>query len=142
MNITEAVYNSLISLNNTNNFYKDKNEKLNIDFNIELLSLQNFLLKNKFSNKENFDLEFGHHIIMLILDSDGYSWKASSQTSSFRKIKRHIYLFRKTSHIETSPEIKKFIKDNIYCSSSEICHQVCENQINRYEYITVQQIYY
>ncbi|CAG8783482.1 28487_t:CDS:1, partial [Racocetra persica] len=44
-------------------------------------------------------------------------------------------LYSWPSHVETSLEIKKFIQDNIYCSPAEICHQICENQINGYEYI-------
>ncbi|CAG8506511.1 24089_t:CDS:2, partial [Racocetra persica] len=72
MNITEIVYNTLISLNNTNDFYEEENE----------------------------------------------------------------------AHVETSLEIKKFIQDNIYCSSAKICHQIRENQINGYKCITIQQTYY
>ncbi|CAB4444165.1 unnamed protein product [Rhizophagus irregularis] len=51
-------------------------------------------------------------------------------------------LHPRPSHIKTSSEIKKFIQENINCSASEICHQVRECQINGYESITIQQIYY
>ena len=51
-------------------------------------------------------------------------------------------LHSRPSHIKTSLEIKKFIQDNINYSASEICHQIREYQINGYESITIQQIYY
>ncbi|GBC35839.2 ATP-dependent DNA helicase PIF1 [Rhizophagus irregularis DAOM 181602=DAOM 197198] len=99
--ITETIYNFLISLNNTNEFYEGENEKLNMSFYIELSSFLDFILeKDGSSNKENHEIEMAHHIITSISE------------------------------------------ENINCSASEICHQVRECQINGYESITIQQIYY
>lgn len=54
----------------------------------------------------------------------------------------HKMLHSRPSHIKTSPQVKKFIQDNINCSASEMCHQIHECQIIRHENITIQQIYY
>jgi len=76
MDITEVVYNSLISLNNTNEFYKGENEEINMNLSIELLSFCDFILeKDELSNENhNFDFEIGCHIIASILENDEYSW--------------------------------------------------------------------
>src|SRR3954447_18272710 len=54
----------------------------------------------------------------------------------------HKILHSQPSHIKTFLKIKKFIQDNINCSTSEICHQICEYKINGYESVPIQQIYY
>ncbi|CAG8531291.1 3918_t:CDS:1, partial [Scutellospora calospora] len=46
---------SLTSLNNTNEHYKEENQKLNLDFNIEILSFVNYILEQDESQKENID---------------------------------------------------------------------------------------
>ncbi|CAG8783481.1 28486_t:CDS:1 [Racocetra persica] len=77
MNITEIVYNSLISLNNTNDLYEGENEALSMNFNIKFSTFQDFILEKDGSgllNKENFDFKIGHCIIASISESDGYSW--------------------------------------------------------------------
>ena len=71
--ITEAVYNSLISLNNTNEFYEGENEELSMNFGIELSSFLDFISEKDGSNKENYDFEVGHYIIAFISEGDGYS---------------------------------------------------------------------
>ncbi|CAG8486447.1 24256_t:CDS:2, partial [Gigaspora margarita] len=124
MNITEVVYNSLISLNNTNDFYERENEAL-----------------------KNLDFEIGRRIIASISEGDGYSWVYRDKKLGKRQAKHPILEKQRDTppfldHVETSLEIKKFIKDNIYCSPAKICHQICENQINGYECITIQQTYY
>ncbi|CAG8751520.1 8334_t:CDS:1, partial [Racocetra fulgida] len=43
-NISEFVYNSLISLDNINEFYENDNVELAIDFNIELYSVIDIIL--------------------------------------------------------------------------------------------------
>ena len=45
-------------------------------------------------------------------------------------------------HVNTTPEIKKFIHNNVNCNASEIWHQIQENKISGYENITLQQTYY
>ncbi|PKY30613.1 hypothetical protein RhiirB3_392711 [Rhizophagus irregularis] len=73
--ITETIYNFLISLNNTNEFYEGENEKLNMSFYIELSSFLDFILeKDGSSNKENHEIEIAHHIITSISEGDEYSW--------------------------------------------------------------------
>ncbi|CAG8737657.1 6516_t:CDS:1, partial [Cetraspora pellucida] len=46
LKITEIIYDSLTSLNNTNEHYKGENEELNIDLNVELSSFIDFILEN------------------------------------------------------------------------------------------------
>ena len=71
MDITVTIYNSLISLENVNEFYEGENEELNLTFNIELLSLHNFILGNDESNKENMiEHEVGHYIINSISEGN------------------------------------------------------------------------
>ena len=74
LDITETVYNSLISLENVNEFYEGENEELNLTFNIELSSFCDAILEDNESNKENIEREIGHHIINSISEGDGYSW--------------------------------------------------------------------
>ncbi|RIA88318.1 hypothetical protein C1645_826525 [Glomus cerebriforme] len=63
LDITETVYNSLISLENVNKFYEEENEELHLIFNIELSSFYDAILEDNESNKENNEHEIGHHII-------------------------------------------------------------------------------
>ena len=74
LDITETVYNSLISLENVNEFYEGENEELHLTFNIELLSFYDTILKDNKSNKENNEYEIGHHIINFISEGDGCLW--------------------------------------------------------------------
>lgn len=55
--ITETIYNHLISLNNTNEHYEGENMELNLDIDIELSSFFDFILKKDESNKENLEVE-------------------------------------------------------------------------------------
>ena len=47
---------------------------LNLNLDIELPSFLNVILEKDESNKENLELEVGHHIITMISESVGYSW--------------------------------------------------------------------
>ena len=42
--VTETIYNSLISLNNTNELYEGEDVELNLNLDIELSSFLNFIL--------------------------------------------------------------------------------------------------
>ena len=89
LDITETVYNSLISLENVNEFYEGENEELHLTFNIELSSFYDTILKDNESNKENNEHEIGHHIINSISEGDGYSWiyhKKIQKENSFQII--------------------------------------------------------
>jgi hypothetical protein len=72
-NITETIYNHLISLNDTNDHYEGENVELSLDLSIELSSLLNFILEKDETDKENLEIEVSKHIIMLISEGDGYS---------------------------------------------------------------------
>ena len=72
--ITETVYNHLISLSHTNEHYEGENVELNLNLDIELSSFLNVILEKDESNKENLELEVGHHTITMISEGDGYSW--------------------------------------------------------------------
>ncbi|CAG8744961.1 5988_t:CDS:1, partial [Cetraspora pellucida] len=74
LDITKTVYNFLVSLNNTNEFYECENEGLDIIFYVELSSLHNNILENNELQKENIEFEIGRHIVSLVSDGDGYSW--------------------------------------------------------------------
>ncbi len=52
MDIIKIIYNSLTFLKNINEFYKEENEKLNLIFNIKLLSFYNIILENNKFNKK------------------------------------------------------------------------------------------
>ncbi|RGB30999.1 hypothetical protein C1646_764646 [Rhizophagus diaphanus] len=87
LDITETVYNSLISLENVNEFYEGENGELNLTFNIELSSFYDIILEDNESNKEN--IEYGHHIINSISEGDGYTWiyhKRIQKENSFQII--------------------------------------------------------
>ncbi|CAG8624167.1 14777_t:CDS:2 [Cetraspora pellucida] len=73
LDITETVYNSLTSLNNTDEFYEEENERLELNFNVELSSLLD-AISDKELQKENIDSEIGCRIIAYISEGDGYSW--------------------------------------------------------------------
>ena len=91
LDITETVYNSLISLENVNEFYEGENEELHLTFNIELSSFYDIILKSNESNKENNEHdEIVHYdIINSISEGDGYSWiyhKKIQKENSFQII--------------------------------------------------------
>ncbi|CAG8800254.1 24690_t:CDS:2 [Cetraspora pellucida] len=71
--ITEIIYDSLTSLNNTNKHYKEENEELNVDLNVELSSFIDFILENDESKKENLDSSISQQVISFISDNNGYS---------------------------------------------------------------------
>ncbi|GBB90875.1 hypothetical protein RclHR1_00180013 [Rhizophagus clarus] len=54
----------------------------------------------------------------------------------------HKILHSRPVHVKTTPEIQRFIQDNINCLAPEIWRQIQENKIKGYENITVQQIYH
>ncbi|CAG8811639.1 10150_t:CDS:1, partial [Cetraspora pellucida] len=58
---------------NTNEFYECENQRLDLMFHIELLSLHNIILKDKESQKKNIEFEIDYHIVSLVSDRDGYS---------------------------------------------------------------------
>ncbi|CAG8800648.1 19478_t:CDS:1, partial [Racocetra fulgida] len=58
LDITEMVYNSLTSLNNTDEFYEKENEELELEFNVELSSLLDAISDEELQ-KENIDFEIG-----------------------------------------------------------------------------------
>ncbi|CAG8794726.1 16169_t:CDS:1 [Cetraspora pellucida] len=73
----EFVYNSLISLENTNKFYKDDNVELVISFDVELSSFISIILDE--NNKENFDnkkhyLEVARYVVKSIKEGYNYRW--------------------------------------------------------------------
>ncbi|CAG8823073.1 17828_t:CDS:1, partial [Cetraspora pellucida] len=73
--INEFVYNSLISLKNTNNFYENDNIKLVISFDVELFSLITIILdedKENLNNNKKLYLEVAHCIAKFIENEDGY----------------------------------------------------------------------
>ena len=72
LNIIEAIYNSLTSLNNTNKLYEGENEELNINLNIELSSLLDNILEKDDKENQNLDFEIGRCIITFISEGDGY----------------------------------------------------------------------
>uniref|UniRef100_U9UP72 Uncharacterized protein n=1 Tax=Rhizophagus irregularis (strain DAOM 181602 / DAOM 197198 / MUCL 43194) TaxID=747089 RepID=U9UP72_RHIID len=55
--ITETIYNHLISLNDTNELYEGENVELNLDLDIELSSFLDFISEKDESNKENLEIE-------------------------------------------------------------------------------------
>ncbi|CAG8769938.1 27201_t:CDS:2, partial [Racocetra persica] len=69
LDITEMVYNSLTSLNNTDKFYEKENEELELEFNVELSSLLDAISDEELQ-KENIDFEIGCHIIAYISEED------------------------------------------------------------------------
>ncbi|KAF0537199.1 ATP-dependent DNA helicase pif1 [Gigaspora margarita] len=78
IDIGEFVYNLLISLENTNEFYEDDNVELAIEFNIELSSFINTILdrnnKKNFNNNEKLYLEIARRIAKFIEERDSYRW--------------------------------------------------------------------
>ncbi|POG59376.1 hypothetical protein GLOIN_2v1789188 [Rhizophagus irregularis DAOM 181602=DAOM 197198] len=163
--ITETIYNHLISLNDTNELYEGENVELNLDLDIELSSFLDFISEKDESNKENLEIEVSNHVITLISEGDGYSWVYRNKNQ--KKDSLHILYYcncrielgkwqvkhpildkqRDTStylelHVNTTYEIKRFIQDNLNCPVSEIWRQIRENQIIGHENITVQQTYY
>ncbi|CAG8841501.1 8916_t:CDS:2, partial [Gigaspora margarita] len=73
--IKEFVYNSLIFLENTNDFYEDDNVELVISFDIELSSLITTILdedKENFNNNEKLYLEVARRTAKFIENGDGY----------------------------------------------------------------------
>ncbi|CAG8813027.1 9791_t:CDS:2 [Cetraspora pellucida] len=108
--IDEFVYNSLISLENTNNFYENDNVELVISFDVELSSLITTILdKNKenFNNNEKLYLEVACHIAKFIENRD-----------------------------ETTLEICEFIRNNINYLVPELHRQIKEKQLKGYENLT------
>ncbi|CAG8850195.1 8907_t:CDS:2, partial [Gigaspora margarita] len=109
------VYNSLISLENTNNFYEDDNTKLVISFDIELSSFINIILdkddKENFDNNEKLYLEVAHYTAKSIEEA-------------------------------TTLEIREFIKSNINYLVLELHRQIREKQLKGYKNLTVQQAYF
>ncbi|CAG8552770.1 6596_t:CDS:2, partial [Cetraspora pellucida] len=81
--ISKFVYNSLISLKNTNDFYEDDNTKLVISFDVELSSFISIILdkddKENFDNNEKLYLEAAHYTAKSIKEG-----KAPSQASESR----------------------------------------------------------
>ncbi|CAG8710313.1 124_t:CDS:2, partial [Racocetra fulgida] len=72
-NIDEFVYNSLISLKNTNNFYENDNVKLVISFDIELFSFITTILdedKENFNNNKKLYFEVAHYPIIAIYEGE------------------------------------------------------------------------
>ena len=86
LDITEAVYSSLISLKNVNELYEGENEELNLILNIELSSFHDAILEENESNKENLEAEIGQHIITFISEDGGYSWVKNQNKDSFNII--------------------------------------------------------
>ena len=75
--IDEFVYNSLISLENTNNFYENDNVELVISFDVELSSLITTILdedKENFNNNKKLYLEVARCTAKFIENRDGYRW--------------------------------------------------------------------
>ncbi|RIB21847.1 hypothetical protein C2G38_2175478 [Gigaspora rosea] len=114
--ISEFVYNLLISLENTNEFYENDNVELAINFDFELISFTNNILDG--NNKENFNdnkklyLEIACYIAKFIEEGDSYRW------------------------IYKDKNKKKFI------SVPELHRQIRENELKGYENLTVQQTYF
>ncbi|CAG8516982.1 4653_t:CDS:2, partial [Cetraspora pellucida] len=63
LDITKTVYNALILLDNTDEFYECENEGLDLMFYIELLFLHNIIFEDKELQKENIEFEIGHYIM-------------------------------------------------------------------------------
>src|SRR5688572_26884563 len=74
LDITKTIYNSLTSLNNTNEFYKGENEELNIKFNVELSFLLDSILEKDDKKNKNLDFEVEHCVITFISKGNGYLW--------------------------------------------------------------------
>ncbi|CAG8621033.1 25082_t:CDS:2 [Cetraspora pellucida] len=82
--ISEFVYNSLVSLEGTNEQYKSDSLELYINFDIQLLQNNNELIKD-YTPKQLKEL--GDQIIFLIEKGDSYSWIYKSSNS----ILNHLY---------------------------------------------------
>ncbi|CAG8474707.1 8276_t:CDS:2 [Cetraspora pellucida] len=61
------------SRDNTDEFYEYENQRLDLMFHVELLSLHNIILEDKESQKENIEFKIDYHIVFLVSDEDGYS---------------------------------------------------------------------
>ncbi|RGB22754.1 hypothetical protein C1646_775588 [Rhizophagus diaphanus] len=149
--ITKTVYNSLISLENVNEFYEGENGELNLTFNIELSSFYVTILEDNESNKEN--IEYAKHPnLNKQRDTpaylERYHCEGTINIEIFSNLGlisveySHKILHSRLRHVKATLEIKNFIQNNLNCSVSEIFRQIQENQINGYENITVQQTYY
>ncbi|CAG8781670.1 20971_t:CDS:2, partial [Gigaspora margarita] len=117
MNISEFVYNSLIFLENTNDFYKDDNTDLVISFDIELFFFISMILdkndKENFDNNEKLYFEVACHIAKSIEEGNAIT-----------------------------VEICEFIKSNINYLVLELHQQIREKQLKGYENLIVQQTYF
>ncbi|CAG8487299.1 954_t:CDS:2, partial [Scutellospora calospora] len=163
--ITETVYNSLVSLNNTNEFYESENKGLNITFHVELSSLYNTILENNESQKENIEFEIGHHIASLVSDGDAKHPESNKQRDTLPFLERydckgiinieilsnldivkvkysHEILHPRPRHVSTTSKIKKFIQDKVDFNVPEIWRQIQVNHINGYKNFSIQQAYY
>ncbi|CAG8784225.1 7749_t:CDS:1, partial [Cetraspora pellucida] len=74
--ISEFVYNSLVSLEGTNEQYESDSSELYINFDIQLSQNNNELIKD-YTTKQLKELS--DRIIFLIEKGDGYSWIYKSQ---------------------------------------------------------------
>ncbi|CAG8854820.1 29225_t:CDS:2, partial [Gigaspora margarita] len=151
-NISEFIYNSLISLENINKFYENDDVELAIDFDIELSSIIDIILnednKNLIEDKKLY-LEVAQCIIKFIEEGDGYS--KTSRTikievfSSLNLVKvkcSYLMLHLRPIHVVTSSEICEFIRNNINYLVPELYHQIKEKQLDGHENFTIQQTYY
>ncbi|CAG8651263.1 40873_t:CDS:2 [Gigaspora margarita] len=122
--ISEFVYNSLISLENTNDFYEDDNTELVISFDIELSSFISMILdkddKENFDNNENFILKL--HVI---------------QQNLLKKAMRQVKHPNPEVHRDTPIRIERYNSTTV-----EIREFIKKKQLKGYENLTVQQTYF
>ncbi|CAB5130924.1 unnamed protein product [Rhizophagus irregularis] len=98
-----------------------------MSFYIELSSFLDFILeKDGSSNKENHEIEIAHHIITSISEGDEYSW-----------------VYRDKNQKKNSVLLIYYCNCRIELGKRQAKHPIVrECQINGYESITIQQIYY
>ncbi|CAG8841369.1 22825_t:CDS:2, partial [Gigaspora margarita] len=131
-NISEFIYNSLISLENINEFYKNDDVELAIDFDIELSSVIDIILNE---NDKNFVEDE-----KLYLETVKIKVFASL---NLIKIKySYLMLHPRSIHIAISLKIWEFIKNNINYLVPELYYQIKEKQLNGHENFTIQQTYF
>ncbi|CAG8598692.1 5064_t:CDS:2, partial [Cetraspora pellucida] len=94
LDITDTIYSSLVSLNNTDEHYEGENRELNMNFNVELSSFVDFILEQDESQKENVNFKISQQIIFFISEGDGYSWTKELLEESHNKTKGHLWLER------------------------------------------------
>ncbi|RIB02909.1 hypothetical protein C2G38_2226505 [Gigaspora rosea] len=160
--IDEFVYNSLTSLEDTNDFYEDNNVELVISFDVELSFLFTTILdenKENFNDNENLYLEVASCTAKFIKNGDEVHRDTPIRIEQYNcegviKIKilvflniikidcSHLILHPRPIHVATTLEVQEFIRNSINYLVLELHRQIRKKELKGYENLTVQQTYF